>query len=170
MMYEYLAQRGYKKAIFLFAAFLIVIVFRATVLERIIISGKSMYPAFTNNDVCLVRKYGIKPERYDIVVANIQEKDIIKRVIGLPGETLKIQNGKVYIDDVAVDVEYDFYTENEGFLSEPFTLSADEYFLMGDNREGSCDSRAFGGVKIKDIKGIVICKIFPFTDIKIYSR
>lgn len=165
-----LALRGYKKAIFLFAAFLIVIVCRTVIIERIIINGDSMYPSLVNNDVCLAKKYRIDPKRYDIVIANVMGQDIIKRIIGLPGETLEVQNGKVYINDVAVDMKYDFYTEPKGLLSTPFTLAANEYFLMGDNRTVSYDSREFGSVKSENIKGIIIYKIFPFTDIRNYSR
>lgn len=164
------SRDGYKKAIFLFAAFVTVILFRTAVMERTIISGNSMYPTLADSDVCLTAKYEKEPERYDIVVAKVQGKTVIKRVIGLPGETLKIRNGKVYIDGKEVDAEYDFYTEDGGVLSEPYTLAADEYFLMGDNRAGSCDSREFGNVKSESIKGIVLCRIFPFTDIEIYSR
>jgi signal peptidase I len=164
------SRDGYKKLIFFLAAFLTVILFRTVVMERTIISGNSMYPTLMDSDVCLTAKYRNEPERYDIVVAKVQCHTIIKRVIGLPGETLEVKGGKVYIDGKEVTTEYDFYTENGGILSEPYTLTTDEYFLMGDNRQESYDSREFGSIKKEDIKGIVLCRIFPFMDIKIYSR
>lgn len=161
------SRDGYKKLIFLFIAFLMVILFRMVVIERTIISGNSMYPTLEDSDVCLTVKYKKEPKRYDIVVAKVNGYNVIKRVIGLPGETLEVKDGVVFIDGKEIDAEYDFYTEDSGILSEPYTIAANEYFLMGDNRQGSCDSREFGSVKSKDIKGIVLCRIFPFENIKI---
>lgn len=88
------SRDGYKKLIFLLAAFLTVILFRTVVMERTIISGNSMYPTLMDSDVCLTAKYRNEPERYDIVVAKVQCHTVIKRVIGLPGETLEVKGGK----------------------------------------------------------------------------
>lgn len=164
------ARKGYKKAIILLMVFATVILFRTFVMERIIVNGNSMFPTLTDSDVCIAVKYDIEPERYDIVIAKIGGQTLIKRVIGLPGETLEVKNGTVYIDGNPIDAEFDFSTENGGILSEPYTLEENEYFLMGDNRTGSYDSRDFGSVKKENIKGIVICRIYPFWEIEIYSR
>lgn len=164
------SREGYIKTIFLFTVFLVIILFRTVIMERTIINGNSMYPTLLDGDICLTIKYKKEPVRYDIVVAKAQGQTIIKRVIGLPGETLEVKNGVVYIDGEKVDAKYDFYSKESGVLSEPYTLAGDEYFLMGDNRQESYDSRKFGGVKSDNIKGIVLCRIFPFTDIESYSR
>lgn len=164
------SRQGYKKVVLLCTVFFFVLVFRSAVLERIIISGASMYPSLSDSDVCMARKFNVEPKRYDIVIAKIEGQTLIKRVIGLPGETLQVIDGAVYIDGKIVNEEYDFFTADMGVLESPYTVGEDEYFLMGDNREGSCDSREFGSVKRENIKGIVICRIFPFWKIEIYSR
>lgn len=164
------SRQGYKKAILLLMTFLFILMFRSAILERIIINGASMYPTLSDSDVCMARKFDVEPKRYDIVIAKVEGQTLIKRVIGLPGETLQVIDGAVYIDGKIANEEYNFFTADMGVLESPYTIGEDEYFLMGDNREGSCDSREFGSVKMEDIKGIVICRIFPFWKIEIYSR
>lgn len=164
------SRNGYKKLIFLFFVFGIVLLFRTAVLERIIISGNSMFPSFSNGDICLAKKFMVEPERYDIVVAKVERKTVIKRVIGLPGETIELRNGTVYIDGEKICQKYDYYTENGGLINEPYILAENEYFLLGDNRSESYDSRAFGSVNRENICGIIIVKIYPFGEMKLYSR
>lgn len=164
------SRQGYKKMTILLAIFFLVIAFRATIIERIVVNGKSMYPTLSDSDVCIARKYDTEPERYDIVIAKVNGQTLIKRVIGLSGETLQIIDGTVYIDGEIVNEEYDFCTLDMGLLEAPYTVGDNEYFLMGDNRGGSFDSREFGSIKQEDIKGIVVCRIFPFWKIEIYSR
>lgn len=156
------SRQGCKNMFALLAILLFVMAFRIAVMERIIVNGNSMYPTLASSDVCMVLKLNISPQRYDIAIARVGGQTIIKRVIGLPGETLQIIDGKVYIDGQAVSEEYDFFTEEPGLLENPYTVGANEYFLMGDNRAGSYDSRNFGSVGIKNIKGIVLCRIYPF--------
>nr|WP_321255091.1 signal peptidase I [uncultured Pseudodesulfovibrio sp.] len=100
------------------------------------------------------------PERGDIIVFKFPEdesKDFIKRVIGLPGETIEIRNKVVYIDGQPIDEPY---TQHTKFTRNPirddfgpFTVPQDEFFVMGDNREGSYDSRWWGPVKRQKIVG-----------------
>lgn len=139
-------------------------------LERTIVNGNSMLPSFSGGDVCLTKKFMIEPERYDVVVAKVEGKTVIKRVIGLPGEVIELRDGMVYINDKKVKREYDFYTEDGGLINESYILAKNEYFLMGDNRNESYDSRKFGSVKKENIRGIVVARIYPFSEIEIYSR
>lgn len=164
------SRQGYKKVVLLCVVFFFVLAFRSAVLERVIISGFSMYPTLSDSDVCVARKFNVEPKRYDIVIAKVEGQTIIKRVIGLPGETLQVIDETVYIDGKIVNGEYNFFTADMGILESPYIVGEDEYFLMGDNREESCDSREFGSVKKENIKGIVICRIFPFWKIETYSR
>lgn len=152
-----------KKLIFLFAA-LLIIAFRKLVMERVIVYGKSMYPTCQQGDVYMSQKVGIEPERYDIVIAKSGYQMVIKRVIGLPGDTLIVSKGKVYINDCLIDSKYDFMTEDAGLLEDYYSLGEKCYFLMGDNRSNSIDSRTYGSVSREDIKGVVTCKIFPFWE------
>lgn len=163
------SRNGYKKIICLVAVFLSVILFRSVLIERIIVDGNSMNPTLENYDICLMKKCKIEPKRYDIVVAKMQGRTVIKRVIGMPGETLNIKDEKIFIDGSPVETKYDFTTQKKGLLSKPFTLKENEYFLMGDNRGESWDSRDFGSVEINNVKGIVLCRIFPFNKFEIYK-
>lgn len=164
------SRQGYKKMAILLAIFFFIIAFRSAIVERIIVNGKSMYPTLSDNDVCIAEKYDKEPERYDIVIAKVDGQTLIKRVIGLSGETLQVIDGTVYIDGEIVNVEYDFFTADMGVLESPYTVGKNEYFLMGDNRGESYDSREFGSIGQEDIRGIVVCRIFPFWKMEIYSR
>ncbi len=146
----------------LFFVFIGVILFRCFVMERVIVNGESMYPTCRNGDVYMSRKAGISPSRYDIVIAKNGYQTVIKRVIGLPGDTLVVSNGKVYVNGCPVDSKYDYITDDAGILEDYYFLPENHYFLMGDNRSNSVDSRVYGSVSREDIKGIVISKIFPF--------
>ena len=86
---------------------------------------------------------------------------LIKRVIGLPGETISIVDGDVFVDGIALEGEYAFITADGGVASTPYTLGDDEYFLMGDNRSGSADSRMYGAFDDDSIKGVVTYRLFP---------
>jgi signal peptidase I len=164
------SQQGYKKMVILLAIFFFIIAFRTTIVERIIVNGKSMYPTLSDSDICIAKKYDIEPKRYDIVIAKVDGQTLIKRVIGLSGETLQVIDGTVYIDGEIVNGKYDFFTADMGLLETPYTVGENEFFLMGDNRGGSFDSREFGSIRQEDIKGIVVCRIFPFWKVEMYSR
>lgn len=146
----------------LFFAFFAVILFRCFVMERVIVNGESMYPTCKNGDVYMSQKAGISLSRYDIVIAKNGYQTVIKRVIGLPGDTLIVNNGKVYINGCPVASEYDYITDDAGLLKDYYFLPENQYFLMGDNRSNSVDSRVYGSVSREDIKGVVVSKIFPF--------
>ena len=161
-----LSKRGYKKIIILLIAFLFILMFRTIVLERTIVNGNSMNPTLSDGDICFTRKFDVEPTRYDIVIARIEGKTIIKRVVGLPGDTLVVKNGSLYINGVLVPPEYDFYTGEAGVLSDEYIVGENEYFLLGDNRGGSYDSRYIGSVEKGDINGVVICRFFPFNKIE----
>lgn len=118
------------------------------VTQRVDVFGVSMEPEFVEGDVLLVNKLCRKfteIERFDVVVFQYEYRDneyYIKRVIGLPGETVQIVDGKVYIDGERLDDKYGTEPiEKPRRAAEPVTLGEDEYFLLGDNRNDSSDSR-----------------------------
>ena len=141
--------------------------------QRTQVSGSSMEPKLSNNDNLIVDKitYRFKdPERYDIIVFPFEYEDntyYIKRIIGLPGETVYIdKEGNIYINDTVLDEAYGREVIREpGRAYEPITLGDDEYFVMGDNRNNSTDSRdpSVGNVKKDRIIGRAWLRIWPFN-------
>lgn len=163
-------------------ALLLAFVIRAFVVQAFKIPSGSMLDTLQIGDHLLVTKFAYDvrlpstifldttdgkvlyrtgdPERGDIIVFKFPEdenKDFIKRVIGLPGETLEIRDQRVYINGAPIDEPYVLHTkfgsmpirDNFG----PYTVPEDQYFVMGDNRDGSYDSRWWGPVKREKIVG-----------------
>ena len=149
------------------------------VVQRTVVSGGSMNPTLQDMDNVLVDKLSYRfgqIERFDIVVFEVPyEKGTyyIKRVIGLPGETVQIIDGQVYINGEFLDEHYGkeeiLYPQR---AEEPVTLGEDEYFVMGDNRNNSSDSRdpIVGNVKRSQIIGKAWIRIFPFDKIGILKH
>lgn len=126
-------------------------------------SGDSMRPAVLDGDIVLVNRMiydASKPKRGDIIVfkpnGNENARSYIKRIIGLPGETVQIKGGEIYIDGEKLEEKYETTAiEDAGTASEEITLDGDEYFVLGDNRRNSEDSRMadIGNVKRSEIEG-----------------
>lgn len=142
---------------------LVVVLIRTFIITPVRVDGDSMKNTLKNGDILLLYKLR-SINRLDIIVLD-EEKDnekIIKRVIGLPGETVAIKKGKIYINDKVIDDEY-AYGETSDY--DKVTLEDDEYFILGDNRLISKDSRYFGPIKKSEIKGKIVFRLFPFTKI-----
>ena len=159
-------------------AILVTIIFGYSIVtfgvQSVTMVGQSMSPALTDKNVVLINKRSYsfhKPQRYDIIAFKLKENADgyfnIKRIIGLPGETIQIKNGRVFIDgDALTDMPSENLIMTEGLAVEPITLSESEYFVMGDNCNNSEDSRFvnIGNVSEKEIKGKVFFKIRPRTE------
>lgn len=142
------------------------------------VEGVSMLPTLENDNSIIIDKlsYTIgKPKRYDIVVFPVKngndketESYFIKRIIALPGETININNGKVYINGLPLQNEKygKEIIRDAGLVQQPKTLASDEYFMLGDNRNMSTDSRSdvVGMVKKKDIIGKAVFRIWPLNE------
>jgi signal peptidase I len=107
-----------------------------------------------------------EPERGDIVIIrdpDLSAERLIKRVIGLPGETIRIDDGAVWIDGVRLDEPYVKGSTYPSTLEMPYRIPPDSVFVMGDNRERSLDSRALGAIPLSSIEGKVDVRIWPFS-------
>ena len=151
-----------KEAIPYIIIIVVVLLLRAYVVTPIRVNGLSMYDTLEGDEIMILWKLG-EIERYDIVVADVKvsESDdvVIKRVYGLPGETISCEDGKIYINGSLIEDEYG-YRETSDFG--PVTLGENEYFLLGDNREISLDSRVFGKVTRDEIEGTTNFILLPF--------
>lgn len=145
---------------------LIIIIIRIFFYSPIRVNGSSMYPTLQDKEFMILNKIGLQKgiNRFDIVVVESNGKYIIKRVIGLPGESVMYSDNKLYINGKAIE---DNYSKSETENFENIILKNNEYFVMGDNREVSKDSRVIGPVNIKNIKGKTNLVIFPFNKIGI---
>lgn len=139
---------------------IVVILIRTFIVTPVKVNGTSMYPTLKGNEVMLLNKLG-KIDRFDIVVLKIDEENdnLIKRIIGLPGETVEIKDSHIYINDELLE---DTYGYGVTYNIDKVILEEDEYFILGDNRQVSLDSRVFGKIKRKEIKGTTNFVLFPF--------
>jgi signal peptidase I len=154
-------QRKLSKLIITLFLFISIIIFRFFIGERIVVVGDSMLDYYANGKVLFANKLTFSVNRLDVVVADIKHLTVIKRVIGLPGETVSLINGCVYINGVLLD---DTFGVGNTYPADivSWTLNTDEYFLLGDNRLISTDSRYYGSVYESQIKGKILFQIFPF--------
>ena len=153
----------------------VVFVINTFVVQRTMVSRDSMYPYLHNKDQLMMDKLSYRihdPERFDIVVFPVvrdgKEEYYIKRVIGLPGETVQIIDGYVYINGEKLDENYGAEVMNDaGRAAEPITLGDDEYFVLGDNRNRSDDSRYENveNLKREKIVGRAWVRIWPLDRI-----
>jgi len=141
--------------------------------QRTVVMGHSMEPTLSDQDNLLVDKLSYRlhdPKRFDVVVFPYQYADktyFIKRIIGLPGETVRIDDtGSIYINDELLMEAYGKEViEDPGLARDGITLGADEYFVLGDNRNDSSDSRfvSVGNIKGSQIIGKAFLRIYPFS-------
>ena len=141
--------------------------------QRTRVTGSSMETTLSDGDNLIVDKISYRfrnPERYDIIVFPYQYQEntyYIKRIIGMPGETIQIIDGEVYIDGQILGEEYGAEVMQDAGIAEvPVTLGEDEYFVLGDNRNHSMDSRdsRVGILKREDLVGRAWVRIWPFSE------
>lgn len=167
---------AYKELIIIATCLSLALIF-ATIISRYVVhhttvDGESMSFTLKDNDVLIIDKLTYrfsKPKRFDIVVFPISEDEYyIKRIIGLPGEKIQIIDGKVYINDQQLNDPYGYEDITySGDASEPLIIGDTQYFVMGDNRNKSVDSResSIGMIDEEKIIGKAVYVIFPFRSI-----
>ncbi|MBO4391298.1 MAG: signal peptidase I [Lachnospiraceae bacterium] len=182
---EWTAKEFFKEVL----TYLLIIILSASVsyllvtyvVQRTVVDGTSMSSTLSNGDNLLIDKISykfVKPKRYDVVTFDYlyaEDDSYIKRIIGLPGESVQIRGGYVYIDhndgNGYVQLTDDIYgnaviePRRYGIAASGVTLGEDEYFVMGDNRNNSHDSRKedVGPVKLEQIEGKAILRIWPLS-------
>ena len=163
--------------IFIVIAFGIVLPFRIYIAEPYLVDGRSMDPTFATGDYLIVDKLSYRmesPERNSVVVFKYPKdtsKSFIKRIIGLPGETVIVKNKTVTIinsenpEGFLVDTSYVTHPSDGSFETK---LAGDEYYVLGDNRAESFDSRFWGPLQKKYILGKPVVRLFPFNKIDLF--
>jgi signal peptidase I len=170
-------------------ALVIIVPIRYYIFKPYVVSGSSMQPNFHDNQYLIIDELSYRigdPERGDVVVLHYPrdpKQDFIKRIIGLPGEKVKIENGEVIIINAehpaGVTLDED-YLPNQGLTyeqdpivvggSKVLTLGKDEYFVLGDNRLASSDSRTWGVLPRKNIVGKTFIRVLPLNEFKFFTQ
>lgn len=157
----------------------IILPVRYYIIQPFFVIGASMEPNFETGDYLIIDELSYlfrQPQRGEVIVFHFPldaRQYYIKRIIGLPGETLEIENGKIIIKNsnkkngFILDENYQLGGYTYGMTK--ITLKNDEYFVLGDNRSESSDSRRFGSVNKKFIVGRALIRAFPFSKITLFS-
>ena len=149
-----------------------VVLIRTFIVTPVIVVGDSMVPTLNENQILLLNKFDYKfndIERYDIVVVEVGNGEIIKRVIGLPGEYIEYKNNTLYINGHEEDTVYNFDTKDFSLkeICDCEKIPQNKYLVLGDNREVSSDSRGpIGLIDKEDIKGSTTISIWPIKLVK----
>lgn len=149
-------------------ALLIVIPIRAWVAQPFIVQGNSMLPNFHNGEYLIINEFSYHfrdPARGEVVVFRYPRQPsqfFIKRIVGLPGDMIEIREGDVFVNGALFDEAY----VADSMITAPdssIILGVDEYFVLGDNRQASSDSRVWGGLKEHFIVGKTLVRLWPLT-------
>lgn len=144
-----------------------VVLIRSFIITPIRVDGSSMYSTLNNNEILLLKKYDKSYKRFDIIVFKNGKNKLIKRIIGLPGETIEYKENKLYINGKYYkepflknkQKTYDFKLNDIEYK----TIPKDCYFVLGDNRTNSTDSRILGPINKNVIQGKADFALFPFS-------
>lgn len=162
---------------FTILSLLIIIPFRTFIAQPFVVNGTSMDPTFKNGDYLVVNQISYrfeKPARGEVIIFKYPRdlsKSFIKRVIGLPGETVEVDGAKVTIknlDNPGGLTLTEPYIIHQGSFNVETTLKDDEYFVMGDNRAQSLDSRYWGPLKRNLVIGKPFIRLLPVQTISLY--
>lgn len=150
------------------------------------VNGQSMVPTFADKDYLLTDKVTFKrrdPQRGEVVVFHAPEQagcpkgagcDFIKRVLGVPGDTIEVKEGGIYLNGTRLTEDYlppEFVTQAGAFTrNRAVTMGQNEFFVVGDNRDHSSDSRAWGPVPLSNIVGRVFFRYWPLTSAGVIGK
>ena len=151
----------------------VVVIIRSFLFTPVVVVGDSMVPTLEDKQILLLDKISYrfnKIKRFDIVVIKNGKNEIIKRVIGLPGETIEYKDNVLYVNGEPLESDYNFDTDD--FTIEDIgkdlyhQIPDNEYLVLGDNRIVSADSRIIGFIKREDILGKTTISIWPIKKVK----
>jgi len=155
---------GYMKELLPYiVVIIIVIIIKTFIFTPIRVNGPSMNNTLKDKDIMILDEISYRfsdIERFDIVVIKYNNEYIIKRVIGLPGDRIKYKDNKLYVNDKVVKENFS-HKKTDDF--DEVLVEDDSYFVLGDNRSDSLDSRIIGSISKNDIKGKTSFTIFPFS-------
>ncbi|MBI4090598.1 MAG: signal peptidase I [Candidatus Komeilibacteria bacterium] len=156
-------------------SFAIILPIRFFLIQPFYVEGASMEPSFHSKEYLIIDEISYRfsdPERGEVVVLRYprdRRQFFIKRIVGLPGERIRLENGIVSVNGRPLEESYvsELYMNNASM--DEITLGADEYFVMGDNRTNSLDSRSFGPISRNAIVGRAWIRGWPFNRISLFS-
>jgi signal peptidase I len=152
-------------------ALLLAVLIHMFLAQATVVYGRSMEPNLYESQRLIIDKVSYRfrsPQRNDIVVLDLPYMDemLVKRIVGLPGETLEVRNGQVLVNNVPLPETFPHHLTEYDTL--PITLGPLNYFVLGDNRGNSNDSRTFGAVERESIVGRVWLRYWPLRQIKFF--
>lgn len=147
---------------------LVVVIIRLFIVTPVRVDGPSMNPTLEDKQLLILSKYKTNYERFDIIVFNHNKSKLVKRIIGLPGDKVEYKNNLLYINGEMIDEPFDHVVTNDFKLSDIGydTLPENMYFVVGDNRKNSLDSRYIGLIYKEDIEGVVNLSLWPLKKVK----
>ncbi|MFR6141874.1 MAG: signal peptidase I [Finegoldia sp.] len=157
-----ISKRLEKILTYSFAVVFIIFLIKIFLIDITIVRGSSMFPTITRNEMCFYKKIQLDKIKHDdiaIIKDNYTNQGygyLIKRIIACPGDSLVIEDGKVKVNGVEKNEFGETMIDNDIKNKLNLKIGENEYFVMGDNRGNSMDSRYFGSVKKEDIKGLLI--------------
>lgn len=147
------------------AIIILVVLIRSFIVTPIKVDGTSMAPTLSDGEVMLLNKINHNYKRFDIVIVKYNDTRLIKRIIGLPGEHIKFIDNKLYVDNKVIeDITLDVKTADFDISELNYSVIPEDcYFVMGDNRNNSTDSRIIGPIEKGNIIGKTNFILFPFN-------
>ncbi len=145
---------------------IVVVLLRTFIITPVRVNGPSMNSTLNDGDILLLEKYDTDFQRFDIVVLKYNGDKLVKRVIGLPGETIEYKDNTLYINNKKINEPFlveeteDFSLKKLGYDKIPDGY----YFVVGDNRDNSLDSRFIGLIPKDTMEGKVVFRLFPFKN------
>lgn len=144
---------------------LMVVIIRTFIITPVRVNGSSMEPTLYENEILILEKYHRSFKRFDVIVIKYGSERLVKRIIGLPGEHIEYKNSMLYVNGEYI--AEDFLTESTLDFDiralKIDTVPENTYFVMGDNRNNSTDSRILGSFKESDVLGQVRLILYPFN-------
>jgi len=147
---------------------LVVLFIRMYIVSPVRVDGNSMYPTLNNGEFLLLTKFDKSYDRFDIVVLKYRNQKLVKRIIGLPGEHVEYKNNKLYVNGKVIEENFKLFETKDFNITElGYDVIPDNYyFVVGDNRGASLDSRKIGLIHKKNMEGTINLSISRFRTVK----